>query len=124
MGLKVACYCRFQVTFQRTVPKFVAILPITFPSSEIGCELRKKMLTSTFQCFNYCKQMSIVQVEINNSMESFWSSGARATKKVCVSLNWLLLLSMNICLQMKFITLKRTCELCCEVRAQYLNLET
>jgi hypothetical protein len=32
-------YCRFQVTFQRAVPKFVANLPITFPSSEIGREL-------------------------------------------------------------------------------------
>ena len=29
----------------------------------------------TFQCLNYCKQMFIVQVEINNSMESSWSSG-------------------------------------------------
>jgi hypothetical protein len=29
----------------------------------------------TFQCLNYCKQMVIVQVEINNSMESSnWSS--------------------------------------------------
>jgi hypothetical protein len=46
--------------------------------------------------------MFIVQVEINNSMQSSWSSGQWATKKVCISLNWLLLLSMNICLQMKF----------------------
>jgi hypothetical protein len=29
---------------------------------------------STFQCLNYCKQMFIVQVEINNSMESSWCS--------------------------------------------------
>ena len=36
-------YCRFQVTFQRAVPKFVANLPITFPSSEIGRELRNKV---------------------------------------------------------------------------------
>jgi hypothetical protein len=42
--------------------------------------------------------MFIVQFEINNSMESSWFSGL----EVCVSFNWLLLLSMNICLQMKF----------------------
>jgi hypothetical protein len=30
---------------------------------------------STSQYLNYCKQMFIVQVEINNSMESSWSSG-------------------------------------------------
>ena len=48
-----------------------------FPSSKIGRELRNKVriYTSTFQCLNYCKQMFIVQVEINNSMESSWSSG-------------------------------------------------
>jgi hypothetical protein len=33
------------------------------------------MFASSFQCLNYCKQMFIVQVEINNSMESSWSSG-------------------------------------------------
>jgi hypothetical protein len=37
------CYCRFQVTFQHAVPKFVANLPITFPSSEIGHTLRNKV---------------------------------------------------------------------------------
>ena len=36
-------YCRFQVTFQRAFPKFVANLPITFPSSEIGRELHNKV---------------------------------------------------------------------------------
>jgi hypothetical protein len=36
-------YCRFQVTFQRAVPKFVANLPITFPTSKIGRELRNKV---------------------------------------------------------------------------------
>jgi hypothetical protein len=30
---------------------------------------------NTFQCLKYCKQMFIVQFEINNSMESSWSSG-------------------------------------------------
>ena len=60
--------------------------------------------SSAFQCLNYCKQMFIVQVEINKFNGKFngkflvqW-----ATKKVCISLNWLLLLSMNICLQTKF----------------------
>jgi hypothetical protein len=33
------CYCRFQVTFQHAVPKFVANLPITLSSSEVGREL-------------------------------------------------------------------------------------
>ena len=36
-------YCRFQVTFQRAVPKFVVNLLITFPSSKIGRELRNKV---------------------------------------------------------------------------------
>jgi hypothetical protein len=66
--------CRFQVTFQRAVPKFVANLPITFPSSQIGRELRNKVrnyIEMSFQCLNYCKQMFIVR--INNSMESSWS---------------------------------------------------
>jgi hypothetical protein len=42
-GLGASCYCRFHVTFQRAVPKFVANLPITFPSSKIGRELRDKV---------------------------------------------------------------------------------
>jgi hypothetical protein len=36
-------YCRFQVTFQRAGPEFVANLPTTFPSSKIGRELRNKV---------------------------------------------------------------------------------
>ena len=47
-------YCRFQVTFQRAVPKFVANLTITFPSSEIGRELSNKVrkFISVFElCF-------------------------------------------------------------------------
>ena len=47
---------------------------ITFPSSKIGANFATEF-ASTFQCLNYCKQMFIVQVEINNSMESSWSSG-------------------------------------------------
>jgi hypothetical protein len=35
------CYCRFQVTFQHAVPKFVANLPITLPSSELRNKVRK-----------------------------------------------------------------------------------
>jgi hypothetical protein len=31
------------ITFQRAGPKFVANLPITFPSSKIGRELRNKV---------------------------------------------------------------------------------
>jgi hypothetical protein len=56
-----------------------------FPSSLQTCQLRFQVqilgvnfatkIASTFQCLNYCKQMFIVQVEINNSMESSWSSG-------------------------------------------------
>jgi hypothetical protein len=48
-----------------------------------------------------------------------------ATKMVWISLNSLLLLSTNICLQTKLIqALKCTCELRCELHAQFLNLET
>ena len=44
--------CRFQVTFQRAVPKFVAKLPITFPSSKIGREL----------CHKVCKYISMFEL--------------------------------------------------------------
>ena len=36
-------YCRFQVTFQHAIPKFIANLQITFPSSKIGRKLRIEM---------------------------------------------------------------------------------
>jgi hypothetical protein len=36
-------YCRFHITFQSAVPKFVVNLPITFPNSEVGRELRNKV---------------------------------------------------------------------------------
>ncbi len=32
-------YCRFHITFQSAVPKFVVNLPITFPNLEVGREL-------------------------------------------------------------------------------------
>jgi hypothetical protein len=51
-------YCRFQVTFQRAVAKFVANLPITFPSSEIGANFATK-LASSFQCLNHIIMMFI-----------------------------------------------------------------
>ena len=58
-------YCRFQVTFQHAVPKFVANLPITLSSSEVGRELRNEVrkFISKFEQFD-CKQMFIVGVEI------------------------------------------------------------
>ena len=40
---KMNNYCRFQVTFQHAVPKFVANLPITLSSSEVGRELRDEV---------------------------------------------------------------------------------
>ena len=46
-------YCQFQVTFQRTVPKFVANLPITFPSLEIGRDLRNKV-RKFISVFEFC----------------------------------------------------------------------
>jgi hypothetical protein len=41
---------------------------------EIGHELQQSSQVH-FNVLNYCKQMFIVQVEINNSMESSWFSG-------------------------------------------------
>ena len=89
---------------------FKSLFNARFPSSLQTCQLRFQVqklsvnfatkIASTFQCLNYCKQMLIVQVEFNNSMEISWSSGP--TKKVCISLNWSLLLSVRICLQTKF----------------------
>ena len=67
------------VIFQRALPKFVAnfpsLLPNKFPSSEIGRELRNEVrkFISMFELL--VSQMFIVQIEINNSMESSWSSG-------------------------------------------------
>jgi hypothetical protein len=40
--------------------------------SQVRCKLANYIFT---QCLNYCKRLFIVQVEINNSMESSWSSG-------------------------------------------------
>jgi hypothetical protein len=39
----ICLYCRFHITFQSAVPKFVVNLPITFPNSEVGRELRNKV---------------------------------------------------------------------------------
>jgi hypothetical protein len=41
--LKRYRYCRFYVPFRHTVPKFVANLPITLSSSEVGRELRNEV---------------------------------------------------------------------------------
>jgi hypothetical protein len=64
---------------------FKSLFNVRFPSSLQTCQLRFQVqklgvnfvtkLSSTFQCLNYCKQMFIIQVESNNSMESSWSSG-------------------------------------------------
>jgi hypothetical protein len=63
---------------------FVSLFNARFPSSLQTCQLRFQVqilgvnfatkIASTFQCLNYCKQMFIVQVEINSSKESSWSS--------------------------------------------------
>ena len=50
-------------SLQHVFPKFIANLPITFPNSEIGCEI-------SFQCLNFvCKQMFIYSIIIMNSMK-------------------------------------------------------
>jgi hypothetical protein len=64
---------------------FKSLFNARFPSSLQTCQWRFQVqklgvnfatkFASTFQCLNYCKQMSIIQVELNNSMESSWSSG-------------------------------------------------
>jgi hypothetical protein len=56
---------------------FVLVLfcfQLCFQVQKLGVNFATKF-ASTFQCLNYCEQMSVVQVEINNSMESSWSSG-------------------------------------------------
>jgi hypothetical protein len=68
-------YCRFRVTFQRAVPaSSLQTCQLRFQVEILGVNFATK-IASTFQCLNYCKQMFIVQVEINNSKESSWSSG-------------------------------------------------
>ena len=42
---------------------------LRFQVQKLGVNFATKF-ASTFQCLNYCEQMFIVQVEINNSMES------------------------------------------------------
>jgi hypothetical protein len=69
----------------RIIVDFKSLLNARFPSSLQTCQLRFQVqklganfatkFASTFQCLNYCKQMFIAQVEINNSMESSWSNG-------------------------------------------------
>jgi hypothetical protein len=64
---------------------FKSLFNARFPSSLQTCQLRFQVqklgvnfatkFASTFQCLNYCKQRFIVQVQINNSMESSWFRG-------------------------------------------------
>ena len=63
-GFLVSFYCRFQQTWERAVPKFVANLPITFPSSKIGRELRNKV----------CKFISMFELLETNVHQAFWNS--------------------------------------------------
>ena len=61
--------------------------------------------------------MFIVQVEINNSMESSWYQGLYFIELVII-------IEYERLFTNEVQTLKCTCELCCEVRAQFSNLET
>jgi hypothetical protein len=114
------------VIFQRALPKFVAnfpsLLPNKFPSSEIGRELRNEVrkFISMFELL--VSQMFIVQIEINNSMESSWSSGLPRR---------LYFIELVIIIELCTFVFKRSsnieiysCELRCEVHAQFSNLET
>ena len=65
--------CRFQVNFQRADPKFVANLPITFPSSKIGRELQNRVLGRPLdqELFNVIYVFAMKSVQ---NLKYFWRS--------------------------------------------------
>jgi hypothetical protein len=66
--------------------------------------------------------MFIVQVEINNSMESSWSSVLYQEGLYFIEL--VIIIEYQHLFTNEIQTLKWTCELFCEVRAQFPNLQT
>jgi hypothetical protein len=75
-------YCRFQVTFQRAVPKFVANLPIMFPSLENGVRTSQQSLQVRFNVWTLFVNKCSYSIIITNSIIITFST-------------W----TMNICLQ-------------------------
>jgi hypothetical protein len=101
---------------------FVLVLfcfQLRFQVQKLGVNFATKF-ASTFQCLNYCKQISVVQVEINNSMESCWSSGL---PRSLYFVELVIIMEYEHLFTNEVQTLKWTCEPCCEVRAQFPNLE-
>ena len=63
----------FKSLFNTRFPSSLQTCQLRFQVQQLGVNFAKKF-ASTFHCLNYCKQMFIAQVEINNSMESSCSS--------------------------------------------------
>ena len=64
----------FKSLFNARFPNSLQTCQLRFQVRKLGVNFATKF-ASTFQCLNYCKQMFIVQVEINNAMESSSFSG-------------------------------------------------
>jgi hypothetical protein len=90
----------FKLLFNAWFPSSLQTCQIRFQVQKLGVNFATKF-ASKFQCLNYCKQMFIVQVEINNWMESSWPSGL-PSRFVFHWISWLLLFCMNICFHIKF----------------------
>ena len=70
-SLKFIHLFRFIRKFNARFPSSLQTCQLRFQVQKLGVNFATKF-ASTFQCLIYCKQMFIVQVEINNSMESSW----------------------------------------------------
>ena len=71
--LFVVLFVDFKSLFNARFPSSLQTCQLRFQVQKLGANFATKF-ASVFQCFNYCKQMFTVQVEINNSIESSWSS--------------------------------------------------
>jgi hypothetical protein len=96
----------FQITFQSAVPKFVVNLPITFPNSEVGRELRNEVrkFISKFEL----RLLTYVQISFINLFKKAFSSW-ETTGPIFYFSNMYIgpytvisTSTMNICLQSKF----------------------
>jgi hypothetical protein len=93
------CYCRFHITFQSAVPKFVVNLPITFPNSEVGRELRNEVrkFFSKFEFISFINLFKKAFSSWETTGPIFYCSNMCIGPYTVISTP-----TMNICLQSKF----------------------
>ena len=110
----------FKSLFNTRFPSLLQTCQVCFQVQKLNVNFTTKF-TSRFQCLNYCKQMFIVQVEINNSMERSWSSGLPWRRFVFYWIGyyywvWTFVYKRRSNIEMNLQTF-------CEVCTQFLNLE-